>query len=137
MRRMMMTAAMCAVLAAGCGGKGPSEKAQTPTPTGPLASIQTGIFTPRCATQDGCHRGVSAAGGLDLTAAHAYENLVNAKATRRPDRLRVSPGHPESSYLVERLTAAGDTPQMPMGGTPLTPQEEEQIRSWIRSGAPR
>jgi hypothetical protein len=48
----------------------------------------------------------------------------------------VVPGHPESSLLYQKLSAAppcGD--RMPQGATPLTDAQLEMVRSWIAAGA--
>ncbi len=51
--------------------------------------------------------------------------------------LRVDPGHPESSYLVNKLTGvdicAGT--QMPARGTSLSSAQLDLIRGWICQGA--
>lgn len=125
---------MAGFLAAGCGQK-IEEKRETAPHPGPFGALQTEIFTPKCAREDGCHRGVSAAGGMNLSDGYAYPSLVNAKSTRRPERMRVVPGNPEASYLMERLTGSGDTPRMPMSGDPLSSSDLDRIRSWIKDGA--
>jgi hypothetical protein len=127
--------------AAGCG-KGGEEKARPELPTagavpGPFAAIETKILAPKCTSQAGCHGGTPPAGGLDLGEDAAYGNLVGVKASRRPERLRVAPGDPDGSYLVNRLLPGGDTPPMPLGGPPLSPAEIEAIKGWIRDGAKR
>jgi hypothetical protein len=133
-RTACWVAAAC--LVAACGQKS-AEKPKGETPEGPFAPLQTEIFSKKCAREDGCHRGVSAAGGLDLATGHAYESLVGAKATRRPERMRVAPGDPGASYLLERLTGSGDTPAMPMSGEPLSTADLDRIRAWIKDGAKR
>ena len=45
-------------------------------------------------------------------------------------------GDPDASYLVDVVTAAaGEKPQMPKEGAPLSAQEVSTLRDWIREGA--
>lgn len=124
-----------AAAVAGCtGGDGGSSR--PPASTAAFRAIEQEIFAPRC-VHEGCHGGENPAAGLDLEAGHAYDNLVGVAASRRPQRLRVDPGNPDGSYLLERLTAGGDTPRMPLGSAPLSDAELETLRAWIREGAKR
>ena len=140
MRRIgTLVIALATLATMGCKG---GEKAQppaqpsAPTPGGTaLADLEAEIFGPKCAAQNGCHGGREPAGKMDLTSGHAFGNLVNMKAERRPDRLRVAPGDPEASYLMQRLTPGGDTPLMPFGGPQLPAADLDRIRTWIRAGA--
>jgi uncharacterized protein DUF1553/uncharacterized protein DUF1549/cytochrome c len=47
----------------------------------------------------------------------------------------IVPGHSDQSRLMRRLTA-GERPQMPYGGPPLSSEEIGVIRQWIDAGAP-
>jgi hypothetical protein len=127
---------LIAGLGPACGGRQePSAEVSKPAETSHvLPSLEERIFVPRCAGE-GCHRGARAAGNLDLSKGAAYRALVGVRAERRPDRLRVRPGAPEGSYLLERLVEGGDTPTMPVGSAVLAPEEVEEIRRWIREGA--
>lgn len=128
-----------ALWAGGCG-KGEGEKAAgapAAADTGVLAALQTEVFTPRCAALEGCHAGSSPAGGLDLSAGRSHANLLGIKSSRRPDRVRVAPGDPDASYLVQRVSAGGDTPQMPVGAGPLSGADVERLRGWVKEGAPK
>ncbi|MBI5014550.1 MAG: hypothetical protein HZB55_03550 [Deltaproteobacteria bacterium] len=139
---------LAGLAALGCG-KGAEEKAAdtaTPPPgnaapaaepAGAFAAVESQILVPKCAHADGCHAGPVPAGGMDLGAGVAYQDLVGVKATRRPERLRVAPGDPEGSYLLNRLTPGGDTPPMPLGGPSLSAAEIDAIRAWVRDGARR
>lgn len=49
-------------------------------------------------------------------------------------RRRVQPGDPNGSLLVKRLEGTIQ-PQMPLGGTPLPPEQISVIRRWIADGA--
>jgi hypothetical protein len=81
-------------------------------------------------------------GGLDLTAASSYANLVGA-ATGVGSLKRVEPGEPSLSLLYEKLAArtiggrAGIGTPMPSGGAPaLTADHLAAVSKWIRGGAP-
>lgn len=116
-------------LPAGGQGSPPTRSASV------FGALEQEVFRSRCANQTGCHIGPKPAGNLDLSPGHAYQDLVGVKAERRPDRLRVAPGNPEGSYLMERLSPGDDTPQMPWGGPPLSSAELDRIRAWIEGGA--
>jgi hypothetical protein len=96
--------------------------------------IQTNVFTPNCATA-GCHAGGTPAGGMNLQAGQAFANLVNV-ASSNPNcaPLRVNPGDPDSSCLIQRLEGTV-IPQMPFGGPALGQPVIDDIRQWITDGA--
>ena len=100
-----------------------------------LASIQADIFTPSCALS-GCHSGGSAPLGLRLDEGFSFASLVNVASQEVPDRFRVQPFDPDSSYLVQKLegTAAVGA-RMPLNGIPLEPSEIAVVREWIADGA--
>jgi hypothetical protein len=125
---------------AACGTvKSPAE----PAPAGPgvaaltITEIQTQIFTPVCA-KAGCHAAGSSPSGLVLEAGQSYGNLVGHRAAESPLD-RVSPGHPEASYIILKLRGdPGITGErMPLGGPYLPSAEIDGIAAWIRAGAPR
>lgn len=102
-----------------------------------LDSIQAIVFTPSCA-RSGCHDAVSERALLNLSDADtSLAQLVNIPATQNNAKLRVVPGDPDTSYLVEKLEGPGDTgQQMPPGGQ--LPQDQlTAIRTWITNGAQR
>ncbi len=120
--------AMLLVLTACSGGQtGVSDSPMTIPPplTADFASIQTHIFTPICS---GCHSGQSPAAGLNLDAAHSYNDLVNIPSTEEPMLDRVKPGDPADSYLVIHLQNDGDG--APASDIPFVVQ-------WIMDGALR
>ncbi len=60
--------------------------------------------------------GAAAPLGFRLDAASAYAMLVNALSVEVPTLLRVSPGNPDSSYLIQKLEGhAAVGGQMPLG----------------------
>lgn len=106
--------------------------------TADFQSIQDHVFTPIC-TQ--CHAGAAAPQGLDLSQGKSYGNLVNVPSNEVPSFLRVAPGDPNNSYLIQKLegTAAVGA-QMPDGCPVSRPCLDADtigvIRQWIQNGAP-
>ena len=130
-----------ALLLAGCtagNGEGLDENGGVPPVTPPGASdfqqIQDTIFTPICTN---CHIGATAPQGLRLDAANSYTLLVNAASSEVPGTLRVNPGNPDASYIVQKLEgnqAVGA--RMPFGGPYLSQTQIDLVRGWIAEGAP-
>ena len=102
-----------------------------------LAEIQQSIFTPGCGFA-GCHDSFTAAGSLDLsTTAASFDELVDV-VSECGTAVRVVPGNPAASYLLDKL-GDGASPcgtVMPIGAPELSQSELDQIRSWIQGGAP-
>jgi hypothetical protein len=135
--------ALCvSAVLSGCGGGGdgynaPPPAAQTPPP--PAANqtlfqqVQTQVLTPNC---NGCHVGPNAPAGLRLDAANSFAMLVGVQSTQVPTLLRVKPGDPDNSYLVQKIdgraTVGG---RMPLGRAPLPQASIDLVRSWIAAGA--
>jgi hypothetical protein len=89
-----------------------------------------------------CHTstGRNPSGGMNLNHDVAYEQLVNAVVRGKPGAIRVVPGDPGNSYLIQKLE--GDASivgrRMPINGPPyLTDGQILIIRRWIANGAPR
>jgi hypothetical protein len=127
-----------ALVLAGCGsGKGSTAPAAV-EPT--LANIQQQIFTPGCALPS-CHSSAAQRGGLVLEAGRSYAQLVNTpaenSAARAAGKLRVVPGHPEQSFLIDKLAGPGpdEGNPMPYTGSLLPSAQIEVIRLWITRGA--
>ena len=90
----------------------------------------------------GCHSstGRTPSGGLDLNHDVAYEQLVNRASRGKPAAIRVVPGDPDASYLVQKLEGASGIVgrRMPFSGAPfLTDGQILILRRWIATGAPR
>jgi len=126
--RLLAGAAL--VCAAGCGDGEPSE------PIAPMLSvIQAKIFTPNCASFSSCHGGGSPQEGMSLQAPVAGV-LIGVASQEVPTLMRVAPGDPDASYLLQKLERA-----MPAVGVrmppdqPLTSNKIEAIRQWIAAGA--
>jgi hypothetical protein len=117
-------------LVAGCDDGEPSE------PIAPmLSAIQAKIFTPNCASFSSCHGGASPQEGMSL-AAPAAGVLIGVASSEVPTLMRVAPGDPDASYLLQKLERA-----MPAVGVrmppdqPLAANKIEAIRLWIAAGA--
>ncbi len=102
-------------------------------PTADFAFIQASVLTPICTT---CHSGAAAPLGLRLDEGVSYALLVNTPSTEVPALLRVDPGDPDSSYLIQKLEGtAAVGGRMPLGGPPLPAETIAIIRQWILEGA--
>jgi uncharacterized protein involved in high-affinity Fe2+ transport len=104
-----------------------------------LDEIQAAVFTPTCATSN-CHNGANPAGNLDLRDADtSFAQLVDVPSDDDPMILRVAPGAPDNSYLVQKIegTAARGQQMPPGGAAPLSQPEIDAIRLWITNGAVR
>jgi hypothetical protein len=136
------------VLLAACAGNGEGLDANgNPIGSGgsmstPLSadfeSIQENIFTPICSV---CHAGGSAPEGLRLDAANSYGLLVGVPSTEVPSIMRVKPGDPVNSYIIQKLQGhAAVGAQMPDGCPTtqpcLTATQIGFIQQWITNGAP-
>jgi hypothetical protein len=106
-----------------------------------FATIQRKIFALSCAVES-CH-GAGSAGGLTLSNDVAYANLVGAEPTnpvaRAAGLLRVAPGDPARSFLLDKLMGAlvaGEGAPMPQVGAALPAARIDLVRRWIAAGAP-
>ncbi|HZF16408.1 MAG TPA: hypothetical protein VE046_10735 [Steroidobacteraceae bacterium] len=139
MRPRLATTSVLLVLA-GCAGNGEGldENGQPinggPQPLLPdLQSIQDQVFTPICTA---CHAGAAAPLGFRLDAASSYAMLVNTPSAEVPSLMRVSPGNPDASYIIQKLEGhAAVGGQMPLGGPYLPQSTIDVIRQWISDGA--
>jgi hypothetical protein len=141
---------MAAVLAAGlcaCGGgsgEGLDENGQPlaagagAAPLAPtLASIQAQVFTPSCAVA-GCHGGTVVQQGLRLEPGFSADGLINVASAQDATLVRVIPGNPGASFLMQKLEGTQSVGvRMPAFSPPLAQTTIDVIRQWIQSGAPR
>jgi len=96
------------------------------------------IFTSTCSGST-CHAGRRPAAGLSLAAGSSYANLVGVAASGCSDgRVRVAPGAPDSSYILDKLLGMNMCrgQQMPLMNPNLPTAQTDMIRSWICDGAP-
>ncbi len=142
-RRLCAAAALSGGCLCACSGSGvgldgngqPLSSAGTmPVPlAADFDSIQANVFTPICSV---CHIGAGAPQGLILDAAHSYSLLVDIPSTEVPSLLRVDPGNPTASYLIQKLEGlAAVGRQMPLGEPPLPASTIAFIVQWITDGA--
>jgi hypothetical protein len=62
--------------------------------------------------------------------------LVNAPSTEVPALMRVAPGNPDASYLIQKLEGTAPVGgRMPLGGSPLPAETIAVVRQWILEGA--
>lgn len=100
-----------------------------------FSEIQANVFVPNCATV-GCHLGGSAPQGLRLDDANSYGLLVGVASSQASSILRVSPGDPQNSYLIQKLEGTASVgAQMPLNAPPIDPASIDVIRQWIAAGA--
>jgi hypothetical protein len=131
------------LLLAACSGNGsgldangnPADSGSAvPELSADFDSLQANVFTPICSV---CHVGGAAPEGLRLDAADSYNLLVGVPSTEVPSLMRVNPGDPDNSYLIQKLegtAAVGE--RMPRGGPYLSTETIAFIRQWITNGAP-
>jgi mono/diheme cytochrome c family protein len=132
-----------ALLLAACAGNGEGldSNGRPVAPGGgtvPLSadikSIQANIFTPICSV---CHVGGAAPEGLRLDATDSFNLLVGVPSTEVPSLMRVKPGDPDNSYIIQKLEGhAAVGAQMPLGGPYLSTDTIGFVRQWIANGAP-
>ncbi len=109
-----------------CGGASVSFAAQ----------IQP-MFTASCA-KGGCHFGGQPEAGLSLRAGASYLEIVNVPATTcTGGQVRVKPGSPSESYILNKLTGVGvcSGEVLHRGEPPLAQAQIDLIRQWICQGA--
>jgi hypothetical protein len=96
------------------------------------------IFQARCGAN--CHLGTNMLGGLSLTNANAYTQLVGPNATCNAAVKRVTPNNTQNSMLWRKLMNTADKcgNAMPNGTAGLAttqPAEFQRIQTWIMQGA--
>src|ERR1700733_7578362 len=139
---------LCALFIAACAGNGqgldangrplaPGDSSTLPL-SDDFDALQENIFTPICSV---CHVGASAPQGLRLDAAHSYNLFVGGPSTEVPAILRVKPGDPDNSYIIQKLEGhAAVGAQMPFGCPASQPCLSTStiafVREWITNGAP-
>jgi len=102
-----------------------------------LASIQTNVFSVNCAVP-GCHGGAGAQQGLRLDPGFSVGSLVNVASPQDATLVRVIPGNPGGSFLIQKLEGTQSVGfRMPSGGPYLPKSTIDVIRQWIQDGAPQ
>ncbi|MBM4170694.1 MAG: hypothetical protein FJ214_02345 [Ignavibacteria bacterium] len=82
------------------------------------------VFEARC-NNAGCHNDQDRASGLSLT---SYVNTTS-------NYLIVAPGTPSNSKLVWVIEGNSTNPMPPIGYRPLTKNQIDGIKNWIKEGA--
>jgi len=146
---VLIGAAMSAlILLAGCGndaagGGGPDAAVDpdplaitdTPAP-GSLDDIHQNIIAKRCSGQPGlCHNGQFEPNLSTPALTYAY--LVNRPGIEHANELRVNPGDPGTSLIIDKLRNRNVATQMPLGAEPLAEMDIASIEAWITAGALR
>lgn len=135
--------ALC-LITAGCDEKLSRLAGPTPDLAPTFSSVQSQIFeTTDVAGRQACvachtNVGRTPSGGLNLTHADAYDQLVNVPSRGKPGAIRVIPGDPENSYLVHKIEGLPDIVgrRMPQAGPPfLTEGQILILKRWIATGA--
>jgi hypothetical protein len=136
---------MAAIAFAGCDEALSTVAGPTPNLEPTFTSIQRFIFEANDAAGraacTGCHTNVgrTPSAGMTLVGATAYASLVGVPSNGKPGAVRVIPGDPDNSYLVQKLEGhSGIVGQrMPRTGGPyLTEGQMLIIKRWITRGAP-
>ncbi len=100
-----------------------------------FSEIQANILVPNCAVS-GCHLGAGAPQGLRLDDANSYGLLVGVASSEVSSILRVAPGDPDNSYLIQKLEGTASVgAQMPLNAPPIEQASIDVIRQWIMDGA--
>ena len=109
-----------------------------------LSSNVQPIVDQSCAVA-GCHLGPVSAQGMDLSAGKTFSSTVEVKSKEIPRLLRITPGKPDDSYLVQKIEGrpgiAGlqeppGCPGPPLNGAQCPSVEDiTVIRQWITEGA--
>jgi hypothetical protein len=126
---------------AGCDERLRDVAGPTPDLQPTFASIQQHVFNaPDSSGRPGCISCHNATGarfnGLSLAEGVSYVSLVGVASTSRPGAVRVVPGNPDASYLLNKVLGTdivGD--RMPRLGPYLTDGQIRILRRWIELGA--
>lgn len=104
------------------------------------SEVQQKVFSQSC-TFSSCHSKPGRRGRLVLEAGESYSNLVNVPAengvAKAAKKVRVIPGNPEGSFLLQKLTSPGpgEGELMPYATEGLAADKIQLIRRWIEDGA--
>ena len=117
----------------GADGDTGDSSADTPAFTEDLQPI----FNRNCVGS--CHDATTRSGGLTLAADVAYSELVGVPSEQVPSLVRVAPGDPDVSYLLNKLegthmSVGGEGTRMPPELV-LAQTELDLFRAWIEAGA--
>lgn len=105
-------------------------------PTVSLRQVQSRILQ-GCSD---CHSGPTGPGiprGMNLSSAEdSFQNLVNVPSRQVPALMRIAPGDPDNSYLVQKVEGTNAVgARMPLGNQVLSAQDLADLRRWVLDGA--
>ena len=110
--------------------------------TSTFDQIQQQIFTPGCSRQT-CHNAAQTDHTLSLAPGESYASLVGVQPddslANGQGKLRVDPGNPDGSYLLDKLRGDLEPSQglrMPRQLAKLPKKKIRLIEAWIEAGAP-
>ena len=137
--RLSVVAGLAVLTGVACAGDGTGLALVSEVDQVTLSGDVQPIFTSTCALS-GCHAGTNPQLDMNLSEGQTFANVVNVPAMELATMNRVTPGQPNSSYLVHKvqgthLDEGGSGFQMPIGRSPLTQTEIDLIRAWISAGA--
>jgi len=142
MRRILPSALLitATIGLAGCDEKLSQIAGPTPSLEPTFASIQHDIFdAPDSSGRKNCtacHTSIGRApsGGMSLDHDVAYDNIVKIASNRKAGAVRIVPGDPDSSYLVQKVEGAPGIVgvRMPQGGPYLSDGQILILRRWIQ-----
>lgn len=121
-----------------------SDGAFTISPPPQMVSFRNQLLPLITSTTDGCistqcHDSVMPQQGLDLTASKAYADIVNVTASQCSSEKLISPGSPNTSYLITKLVGSGTCftgTKMPKTEAAFTAAQIQLFRDWVTNGAP-
>lgn len=134
--------ALLGLCLAGCGSGvslpiGQGDPSKPPPPVVPSFATEIEPVLNNTCGLSGCHAAPFPNLGLILKTGEAYGLLVNTPSGEVPSLMRVLPGDPDNSYIVQKLEGtAAKGAQMPRGGPPMSPEFIATVRQWIAAGAP-
>ena len=109
----------------------------TPAYSPTFDAIYSNLLSRSCGapgTGSVCHSAQGMQGGLDLSELdRSYESLLGLGG----GGVRVLPGDPACSVLIQRLESEDPMTRMPVGSAQLSLGERCVVRKWIAEGAPR
>ncbi len=137
--RLSVVAGLAVLTGVACAGDGTGLELVSGVDQVTLAGDVQPIFTSTCALS-GCHAGTNPQRGMNLSVGQTFANVINVPSMELSTMNRVTPGQPNSSYLVHKVQGThsdvgGTGFQMPIGGSPLTQAQIDLIRAWIAAGA--
>jgi len=124
-RPTLLSIALAALLAAGCGGDDPAAPTGPPGAVTFSGSVQP-ILNRSCNAAD-CHGSVNPGSDLELT---SWANVI---AGSRFGEVLI-PFRADESHIITHMTGEA-LPRMPLSRDPLPDSEVETIRQWVAEGA--